>query len=304
MATINEDDDEVVGAAPLPTPSHGGGAPLPAPLDEGEPALPPPVGDPPSDQAGTDDTAIDCRSDSSDGERMMFDPDIGFQRNQLGGAPQSMCSAGSFGIDGSPGSSSGAMGPSGPGGPPNVCDPAKTGAVKQWMSGSEVAEAPKTGAAKHWMGGSEIASQVPATSLGDVGNLADLQAAQSPPPTPPPPPRPTFGQWGGVSPPAVMPTDMRGKGNGRYVGVRQYRRSLRPVQHQAAMNSSSSSAWNTPAHRAAMGPVQMGNACTSKWPGSCKGRNQFSMNCANIYGKLCGTCCREAGGCDAHPGYP
>ena len=298
MPTIDEDDDEVVGAAPLPTPSHGGGAPLPDSDDEAEPALPPPVGDPPSDQAGTDDTAIDCRSDSSDGERMMFDPDIGFQRNQLGGAPQSLCSAGSFGIDGSPGSSSGAMGPSGPGGPPDVCDPAKTGAAKEWMGGSEVAEAPQ-----QWLsgwGGSEVASQVPATSLGDVGNLADLQAAQSLPPTPPPPPRPTIGQPGGVSPPAAMPTGVSPPARAPPAYSRNYRRSMRPLQHVAAMNSSSKSAWNTPGHRARMGPVLMGNSCNAKWHGSCNGHNSFSYSCDHLNGKFCGSCCRASGGCSVH----
>jgi hypothetical protein len=298
MPTIDEDDDEVVDAAPLPTPSHGGGAPLPDSDDEAEP-IPSHGGGAPL-PASDDEADIDCRSDDSDGERVMYDEVTGFQKNQLGVAPPSLCSAGSFGMDGSPGSSSGAMGPSGPGGPPNVCDPAKTGTAKQWMGGSEVAEAPKTGAAKQWMGGSEIASQVPATSLGDVGNLADLQAAQSPPPTPPPPPRPTIGQPGGVSPSAAMPTGVSPPARAPPAYSRAFRRSMRPLQHAAAMNSSSLSAWNTPGHRARMGPVLMGNSCKATWHGSCNGHNSFSYSCDHLNGKFCGACCRASGGCSVH----
>ena len=295
MPTINENEDDGMGNTAHQV--DAGGAPLPfAPqADADDPPVPPPPHDPPSDQADTGDMDVGYGSNEDDDEVMQYAPSHGFHGKQMGGAPQSLCSAGSFGLYG-PGPSAGGMGPSGSGGPPNVFDPATSGAAKLWMGGSCGSEVPCLEAPKDWLGGTEVASQVAASLAADVGNIASLAGVPLPP-TPPPPPA-NFA-WGGGAPPPRMPTAPWGKGKGKGKGWgidRDARRRLRLTQHKAAMLSSPQGAWQSPAHLAALGPVQMGNAC----PG-CSGHNQFSLNCSNVSGKFCGPCCRWYGGCDAHP---
>ena len=115
MPTINEDDvnDDTARQA------DGGGPPLLPPLASAAASvIQTPLGDPPSGRADTGDMDDGYGSDSDDDEKVRFNPALGWEPCQRGAAPPSLCSIGSFGLEGPLGSSSGGLGMIGSGGSP------------------------------------------------------------------------------------------------------------------------------------------------------------------------------------------
>ena len=216
-------------------------------------------------------------------------------------------------------------------GPPSLCSQG-TGLSSIWEAEAPVGAPPAGGSGwgafgpafsqkvgpRTWLGadGSSI-------SPGDWGNQCiaelddDAQEVGAPPAQPQPQPT-----GGGVPPPPAGAWDnwdpsfrrsvwsysetrtwsAKSYGYGQWHGgtgpTRLTRRLLRSDSHRAALQAAGPAAFQVPDHDPSLGPVRVNQNC----PGECGGHNQFSWDCSNSAGRLCGECCPKLGGCWKHHG--